>query len=951
MSTKHDIIRFRRGTSAEWAASLPQPGGEVLKLGEPGWEKDTGKLKIGDGSTPWNSLPYLQAENNQDVVLTEEDVEQALVGILVDGRNIKLTHDNPNNSVTVSFDTDTSTDNNLLVYNQSVDKWEPSTNLTFDGYRMVIDCTCPSGLAGYTMVGEERSTLFSSRVYSNTISTPDPDDPIRPTARAVFLTARGTEASPSGCGVGDNMFIIRGDAYNPHGTLTESGELDSRTFRMRSDVVDTGTHYLASNFVVNTSSGGPTLYDNELVFTKDGVLKVNDITVSLSGHTHDEFSVFADTLEPDGFINRTDSEIAFDNGSREFSISPKAPATSYGIYNNGVKVTKTTTETIGLPNSTALYYIYFDKSDNSLSYKTTGFDFNTDIPIAQVYYNTDDGKIVYFGEERHGIRMDAATHKYLHNVFGTQYINGLSISNYTLTGNGSSNSDVSIAIGNGLIYDEDIEANITHSDTPSNPFEQVLHPIAQIPVYYRNGATGAWTDTIANDYPVKTGTTIQYNLDTAGIWSAANSTNPNNNRYIAYWICATTQENAPIISIMGQRIDSSIEQATSNNAWSSLNLTGLPIVELRPLYRLIYDTKSTFTNTPKGFLADVLDIRSHVDTVTGLTQNDHGNLYGLADDDHYQYVHIDNARTIDAVHTFSNGITFGDSTTQTTAWNGISSDTGFIPTYPIRAYIFGGQIVLYNTVGNTYNTALPITYYWGLANGDIKEYSITEYPNTSFTVDCIDSINKALVDYPGTYVQYSSLEVALLDSDNRIVGWATSATSPVPMPTHGSVGYSLTMNLFDFPNWSGIPTTWNLTSLNSESTTFKNLASTLFNRPVAYDIVDSLPLVSVLDKGSVSGSSVSIDGNKNIQTMTMNGTAVTLNKGNNWYGSKEYSRDVVLKITVSSPTSITWNIINEWYNQPPAGALGVGTHQFLLRLINQTTIEGHYIGVRTLPSP
>ena len=47
MSNKHTIIKLRRGTAAEWAASEPQPGGEILKLGEPGYEKDTKKLKIG----------------------------------------------------------------------------------------------------------------------------------------------------------------------------------------------------------------------------------------------------------------------------------------------------------------------------------------------------------------------------------------------------------------------------------------------------------------------------------------------------------------------------------------------------------------------------------------------------------------------------------------------------------------------------------------------------------------------------------------------------------------------------------------------------------------------------------------------------------------------------------------------------------------------------------------
>lgn len=46
-------IRLRRGSAAEWTAANP-----TLALGEPGWETDTGKLKIGTGSTAWALLPY-----------------------------------------------------------------------------------------------------------------------------------------------------------------------------------------------------------------------------------------------------------------------------------------------------------------------------------------------------------------------------------------------------------------------------------------------------------------------------------------------------------------------------------------------------------------------------------------------------------------------------------------------------------------------------------------------------------------------------------------------------------------------------------------------------------------------------------------------------------------------------------------------------------------------------
>lgn len=46
-------IKLRRGTAAQWTSANP-----VLALGEPGVETNTGSQKIGDGTTPWNNLPY-----------------------------------------------------------------------------------------------------------------------------------------------------------------------------------------------------------------------------------------------------------------------------------------------------------------------------------------------------------------------------------------------------------------------------------------------------------------------------------------------------------------------------------------------------------------------------------------------------------------------------------------------------------------------------------------------------------------------------------------------------------------------------------------------------------------------------------------------------------------------------------------------------------------------------
>lgn len=46
-------IILRRDTASNWTSNNP-----VLLAGEPGYETDTGKMKMGDGESPWNNLEY-----------------------------------------------------------------------------------------------------------------------------------------------------------------------------------------------------------------------------------------------------------------------------------------------------------------------------------------------------------------------------------------------------------------------------------------------------------------------------------------------------------------------------------------------------------------------------------------------------------------------------------------------------------------------------------------------------------------------------------------------------------------------------------------------------------------------------------------------------------------------------------------------------------------------------
>lgn len=56
-------FKLRRDTAANWTAVNP-----VLLEGEPGYERDTQRLKMGDGATAWNALAYLDADVVADLV-------------------------------------------------------------------------------------------------------------------------------------------------------------------------------------------------------------------------------------------------------------------------------------------------------------------------------------------------------------------------------------------------------------------------------------------------------------------------------------------------------------------------------------------------------------------------------------------------------------------------------------------------------------------------------------------------------------------------------------------------------------------------------------------------------------------------------------------------------------------------------------------------------------------
>lgn len=385
------------------------------------------------------------------------------------------------------------------------------------------------------------------------------------------------------------------------------------------------------------------------------VAAINELEAELSS-----INLLTETSEPMGFPSRSTSSISFDNTTKTFTISPVG--SEFIVWTKGIRRTYSTPQSvsIGASPATGLYYIYFN-SLGVLSVRTTYFDWDNDAMVAYIYWNSNTATAPFVADERHGIVLDWATHEYLHRTRGAVIANGFSLSNYITTGDGASNAHAQFDLGNGTFFDEDLEVNITHSATPTTgTFTQILQGGAEIPVFYLSGSDGAWVKDSATKYAAKLGglaVNLQYNLLSGSTWSTVSASD---NRYVVSWIVATNDITNPVIVILGQAQYQSIGEAEAE-LFGDLILTNFPIFEFRPLWKVIFRTSSVYTNTPKAYIANVLDLRELSSAGTGGTAvSDHGLLSGLADDDHAQYVHTTLDRTITANHTISGTLTISN---------------------------------------------------------------------------------------------------------------------------------------------------------------------------------------------------------------------------------------------------------------------------------------------------
>lgn len=346
--------------------------------------------------------------------------------------------------------------------------------------------------------------------------------------------------------------------------------------------------------------------------------------------------------EPTGFVNmKVGSQLGFTASTRYFEVKPTG-GTTFDVMLRG-KLYQYPATGLTISDVQGLHKIYFSANTGALVESTgaTTDDFILNhCACAYIYWATGNTTIPHtgatgVGDERHGCRMDGDTHLYFHDTFGSRFESGFSLEGLTADGASGTSLDSYgvVGVASGVYHDEDLDHRISQTATGST-----------IPVLYQSGSTGTWFRQPPRIHPVITGTGIvpQYNSGSTN-WLLAPVTA---NRFFLTHFFATNDITNPIMAIVGQAEYTTIANARTGvaNEIYTIITNGLPGPEFLPIGSIIYEYRSTYTSSQSRvrLRTDVngnswTDFRfAKINTVSNI--NLHGNLAGLGNDDHPQYL-------------------------------------------------------------------------------------------------------------------------------------------------------------------------------------------------------------------------------------------------------------------------------------------------------------------------
>jgi len=312
---------------------------------------------------------------------------------------------------------------------------------------------------------------------------------------------------------------------------------------------------------------------------------------------------------------RDGAAITWDDVTQILTLTHSA---DYSYYVAGKHFDATADKTIDISGSIAegWWYFWFGADGELAASQTFPGISSAYALVAFIYWDATNAKALGVYEERHGVVMDVATHKYLHDSLRTVYEKGLALTHNALaTGNPANDTSSKVWLTGGEIHDEDLEIEILNG-AGGAVFEQVLgsdlaSAAALLPMWYRDG-TGVWRvwDNDSDRFAFHHGggnTRPSYNQYSAPNWSLTECTAT---RHVVYFICFSTELSNPVFLIPSDDQYATLDAAEAVSA-ADINWISAPFKEVIVAYKLIYQASNGYTNaTHRAVLRQVADTRS-----------------------------------------------------------------------------------------------------------------------------------------------------------------------------------------------------------------------------------------------------------------------------------------------------------------------------------------------------
>jgi len=270
-----------------------------------------------------------------------------------------------------------------------------------------------------------------------------------------------------------------------------------------------------------------------------------------------------DTSHYTGFINRTDTSLAFVAGAGGTTRTLTLTCAGKTVWIAGVKYTLAADLTKQIADVTGLYWFWItaplgvpqlNGSTDALNIGDGGANAGFDqCLVATVYWNTTTD-LGILSDERHWAGRDCWMHEYLHETVNARWYTGGTITP----------TDTTFSISQCEFYDEDIEHVLA------------LSTVCRV-LYHNGSAAWAWDDNSVTPYKLN-GTAMRYNNGTALADCGTGD-------HLCMWMYATNNVTYPFMAVMGDGKDNTIAAARLRTPPSFGSLTS---AEVKLLYKLIY---------------------------------------------------------------------------------------------------------------------------------------------------------------------------------------------------------------------------------------------------------------------------------------------------------------------------------------------------------------------------